>query len=155
MNERELFLSALEIKDPEARKAHLQSVCTGDDSLLARVESLLASHENHSQFLATPVMEQLGGSLAGGTAAANVIGNGSTEDEGSAAAADSRVPNPLTPHQEHPADEIPLGYLEPSTRPDSLGRLAHYEVLEVLGKGPSARCSRRSTRSCSGWWRSR
>ncbi len=135
MNERELFLSALEIKDPEARKAHLQSVCTGDDSLLARVESLLASHENHSEFLATPVMEQLGGSLAGVTAAANVIGNGSTDDEGSAAAADSRVRNPLTPHQEHPADEVPLGYLQPSTRPGSLGRLAHYEVLEVVGKG--------------------
>ena len=27
------------------------------------------------------------------------------------------------------------GFLEPSTRPDSLGRLGHYEVLEVLGRG--------------------
>jgi serine/threonine protein kinase len=28
-----------------------------------------------------------------------------------------------------------FSFLEPSTRPDSLGRIGHYEVLEVLGKG--------------------
>ena len=28
-----------------------------------------------------------------------------------------------------------LDFLQPSTRPDSLGRLGHYEVLQVLGKG--------------------
>ena len=28
-----------------------------------------------------------------------------------------------------------LGFLQPSTRPDSLGRIGHYEVLQVLGKG--------------------
>ena len=28
-----------------------------------------------------------------------------------------------------------LDFLQPSTRPDSLGRIGHYEVLEVLGKG--------------------
>ncbi len=28
-----------------------------------------------------------------------------------------------------------LGFLAPPSRPDSLGRLGHYEVLEVLGRG--------------------
>src|SRR5213079_2143721 len=28
-----------------------------------------------------------------------------------------------------------LSFLQPSTRPDSLGQLGHYEVLEVLGQG--------------------
>src|SRR5581483_9022691 len=28
-----------------------------------------------------------------------------------------------------------LGFLTPSARPDSLGRLGHYEILEVLGQG--------------------
>src|SRR5262249_54795659 len=28
-----------------------------------------------------------------------------------------------------------IDFLQPSTRPDSLGRIGHYEVLEVLGKG--------------------
>jgi tetratricopeptide (TPR) repeat protein/tRNA A-37 threonylcarbamoyl transferase component Bud32 len=32
-------------------------------------------------------------------------------------------------------DEEFLSYLTPSSRPDSLGRIGHYEVLEVLGKG--------------------
>ncbi|MBT6153973.1 MAG: serine/threonine protein kinase, partial [Planctomycetaceae bacterium] len=32
-------------------------------------------------------------------------------------------------------DEIPLGFLEPSTNPDSLGRLGHYEIQEVIGRG--------------------
>ncbi len=32
-------------------------------------------------------------------------------------------------------DEVPLGFLAPATRPDSLGRIGHYEVLQVLGQG--------------------
>jgi formylglycine-generating enzyme required for sulfatase activity/tRNA A-37 threonylcarbamoyl transferase component Bud32 len=32
-------------------------------------------------------------------------------------------------------DAVDLSFLAPSTRPDSLGRLGHYEVLQVLGKG--------------------
>ena len=30
---------------------------------------------------------------------------------------------------------MPLGFLAPATRPDSLGRIGHYEVLQVLGQG--------------------
>lgn len=33
-----------------------------------------------------------------------------------------------------PADE-PLDFLAPTSRPDSLGRIGHYEVLEILGRG--------------------
>src|SRR5262245_9902573 len=33
---------------------------------------------------------------------------------------------------EEPGD---LHFLQPSTRPDSLGRIGHYEVLQVLGRG--------------------
>ena len=32
-------------------------------------------------------------------------------------------------------DEAPLPFLEPSSRPDSLGRIGHYEILQVLGRG--------------------
>lgn len=31
--------------------------------------------------------------------------------------------------------ELPLDFLSPTTRPDALGRLGHYEVLELLGRG--------------------
>src|SRR5215470_15328433 len=38
---------------------------------------------------------------------------------------------------EQPGDggENALSFLQPSSKPGSLGRLAHYEVLEVLGQG--------------------
>ncbi len=32
-------------------------------------------------------------------------------------------------------DDLTLEFLQPSDKPDSLGRLAHYEVLEVIGRG--------------------
>jgi hypothetical protein len=40
MNERDLFLSALEFDDPADRQAHLRSVCADDADLLSRVEAL-------------------------------------------------------------------------------------------------------------------
>src|SRR5262245_46380875 len=33
------------------------------------------------------------------------------------------------------ATVVALDFLEPSTRPGALGRLGHYEVLEVIGQG--------------------
>jgi eukaryotic-like serine/threonine-protein kinase len=38
-------------------------------------------------------------------------------------------------HDDDEQDERALDFLQPSTRPGALGRLAHYEVLEVLGQG--------------------
>ena len=32
-------------------------------------------------------------------------------------------------------DDACLGFLQPSDKPDSLGRLGHYEILEVIGRG--------------------
>jgi len=43
----------------------------------------------------------------------------------------------------------PLTFLEPSTRPDSLGRLGHYEVLQVLGKGGFGIVFSRLSTTCS------
>src|SRR5262249_31053329 len=36
---------------------------------------------------------------------------------------------------ERPQASVPLDFLAPSEREDSLGRLGHYEVLEVVGQG--------------------
>src|SRR5580693_10787444 len=33
------------------------------------------------------------------------------------------------------SDDEPLTFLAPPTRPDALGRLGHYEALQVLGRG--------------------
>ncbi len=59
-------------------------------------------------------------------------------------AADSQLPTralegagPATPNEptDRVADGPDLGFLTPSKRPDSLGRLDHYELLEVRGQG--------------------
>jgi serine/threonine protein kinase len=42
---------------------------------------------------------------------------------------------PFLPSRRPPGDGVPLDYLQPSDRPDSLGRLGHYEILQVLGQG--------------------
>lgn len=34
-----------------------------------------------------------------------------------------------------PVDELPLDFLKPAAKPGQLGRLGHYEVLEVIGRG--------------------
>ncbi len=41
----------------------------------------------------------------------------------------------LAPPPERSEAGVPLDFLAPSRRPDSLGRLGHYEVLEVIGQG--------------------
>ena len=136
MNERDIFLSALEIEDPAARQAHLKSACADDVDLLVRVESLLASHDGQSMFLQTPVVEQIADDVAAGFAATVLVADGSTYDvDPDAEISDSNGPDPMTENRDNSADDVPLGYLEPSDRPDSLGRLGHYEILAVIGSG--------------------
>ncbi len=131
MQEREIFLCALEIDDPKARAAHLSAACAGDAELQARVESLLASHEGPSQFLKTPAVRQLADDSETDIDATILHGDGSACDE-EAGDMHSEEANPMNKHAD---DEIPLGYLQPSDKPDSLGRLGHYEILEVVGRG--------------------
>jgi eukaryotic-like serine/threonine-protein kinase len=119
MNEFELFQLALDIDDPAARSLFLKSACEQNQEMLGRVEALLASHDGQSQFLNTPVVEQIGDTANVDPDATGLLTNGSAH----------------AAHQDAADDEIPLGYLEPSTKPHSLGRLAHYEVLEVVGRG--------------------
>jgi serine/threonine protein kinase len=119
VNEFELFQLALDIDDPSARRLYLMSACEQNQEMLGRVEALLASHDGQSQFLNTPVVEQIGDTTNADPDATGLLANGSAH----------------AAHQDAADDEIPLGYLEPSTKADSLGRLAHYEVLEVVGRG--------------------
>ena len=81
MNEQELFLAALEIDDPAERQVHVQTACADDLELLARVESLLASHESQSQFLNTPVVDQMVDEAVSEADATLLYQNGSTQDD--------------------------------------------------------------------------
>ena len=51
MNERDLFIAALQIEDPEGRCAYLDKACGDDSELRQRVESLLAAFEQAGSFL--------------------------------------------------------------------------------------------------------
>jgi hypothetical protein len=62
MTERDIFLDALEREDPAVRAAYLDTACAGRPALRRRVEELLRLHRQDSQFLNTPVLEQLAAS---------------------------------------------------------------------------------------------
>ena len=108
MTERELFESAVGLADPAERAAFLGRECGADAALRRRVESLLRSHDAAGSFLAQPLVE--------------------TADADHAATRAYVGPTPAAP-----ADVLP--FLAPGTRPDSLGRVGHYEVLQHVGRG--------------------
>jgi serine/threonine protein kinase len=106
MNERTVFITALEKEDSADRKEYLDKACAGDPALRERVEALLRSHEREGSFLDVPAPEQLapGGASLDRIAAATDVGQA-------------------------------LGLLAPSDKAGSLGRLGHYDVQEVIGTG--------------------
>src|SRR6516165_10077253 len=102
MNERTVFITALEKEDLAQRKQYLEEACAGDPALRDRVEALLRSHEREGEFLDVPAAAQLAG--------ADV-----TREE--ILAADTGGDT--------------LEFLTPSDKPGSLGRLGHYDIQEV------------------------
>ncbi len=112
MTEETIFEAALALCDPAERSAYLDGACGGDSGLRRRVEALLASEEKMGDFLERPAAEQMG-----------AVPPGPREITGA------------EPHDDE--EEISLGFLQPSDKPGSLGRLAYYEVLQVLGQGGS------------------
>src|SRR5262245_30890601 len=102
MTEETIFAEAIEKSTPAERAAFLDAACAGDAALRQRVEALLQSHARED-FLKTPAIQRAA-EVAGGCPIA-----GATEAEGH-------------------GDESALDFLVPSEKPDSLGRLGHYEV---------------------------
>lgn len=112
MNERTVFLTALEKEDSAQRKAYLDGACADDAALRARVEGLLQAHEREGNFLNVPAVEQL--------AAPNSV-------------ASPDVTEAETPFEAE--DNTDLSFLAPSNKPGSLGRLGHFEIQGVVGCG--------------------
>jgi eukaryotic-like serine/threonine-protein kinase len=121
-----LLFAALEKPTAAERIVFLDSACAGDTELRRQVEKLLKAHADAGDFLNKPVGELLaaapepsdaaqaldGSTDRGGGNLAQTEGDGVSDDPDGA-----------------------LDYLQPPARPDALGRIKHYEVLEVLGKG--------------------
>lgn len=115
MNEREIFLAAIEYTDPTERAAYLDQACEGRADLRAQIDKLLGAHLEASRFLETPAV--------GNEAFAPTRLSDSPELDDSVQA-------------ERPSGETEfLRYLQPATRPGWLGRLGHYEIEHILGRG--------------------
>jgi serine/threonine protein kinase len=54
MNERDIFIEAVQIETLADRQAFLDQACGGDSSLRERVETLLQAHEKGNSFLEAP-----------------------------------------------------------------------------------------------------
>ena len=122
MTEEQVFLTALEQPTEADRNAYLDTACGGNAGFRRQVEELLAAHFRSGEFLDQPVGEQLRGGTTNDVVAETIYAPATQGDEAVASEKDQD-------------DELDLHFLEPGTRPDSLGRIGHYEVLEVLGKG--------------------
>lgn len=130
MTEEQVFLAALDLADAVARIEYLDRACGRDAELRRRVEDLLAAHFKSGDFLDQPF------ALSAITSPASP---GASLVTPSAALHDNTVEHPFLGRDagDQEPDETPddLHFLRPPTRADSRGRIGHYEVLQVLGKG--------------------
>ena len=108
MNEQSIFASALAKKTADDRKAFLDEACGQDAALRAQVEELLAADAGAGSFLEHPP--------AGVDVTVDAtLGSKDTVDAG--------VPSGALP------------FLEPCDKPDRIGKLGLYEIIEVVGQG--------------------
>ena len=132
MNERTIFMNALEIPEAAKREAYLDEACASDPALRQNVAALLKSHAEASGFLEKPVIESAGGdtrTFAGDTPSETPTDLTVTAKR---ATSDATLMTPAEPPQRGDPD---LAFLSRPTKPGSLGRLGHYEVQAVIGKG--------------------
>jgi hypothetical protein len=61
--EKDIFLIALQLTEPEARSAYLTQACRGDAGLRRRVEILLRTYDRLGDFMARSPVEKLADAL--------------------------------------------------------------------------------------------
>ena len=122
MSEQSIFLAALDISDPAERATYLNAACGDNQTLRKEMEALLAAHERPGPFLDAPAVAQM-------------VDSGAGETRTVAAEENPDFAETHTPDSAGGSTEDVLAFLQPPTRAGSLGRLAHYEVQEVLGRG--------------------
>jgi hypothetical protein len=129
-----LFFAALEKGTAAERAACLDSACGGDAELRCHVEKLLKAHPRVGDSLQKPAGEPLAAAPEQPDATQEL--GASTDGERAVPAGRTRPTLSRTDGGRSGDDEdSALVCLQPSARPDSLGRIGHYEVLEVLGRG--------------------
>src|SRR5262245_7383656 len=101
-----LFLEALEKATLHERAKFLAEACAGDAQQRRKVEALLRAHDASDRLLDRPAAEHLAADLP------------------------DHVPTP----EQQAIDEM-QDLLAPPQKVGSFGRLAHYEVMQVIGRG--------------------
>lgn len=139
MNERIIFDAALEISDPSARREYLDQACRDAPELRARVEHLLRAFDSAGTFLQQPAWDALPSDNSATGSATELYDsrtNAFTTNEPDGARSDAKptAAPPLDDAQDEDSAQV-LGLLQSSDKPGSIGRFAHYEVLQVLGQG--------------------
>src|SRR5438445_3876926 len=134
MTEETIFEAALGKRVPAERSAYLDEACGGDRALQQRVELLLKTYEKVGTFLERPAVEQLAAASPAGVDATAAIAHSTGENEIDAAGQDG-TPTPDTQAEGDIGPGTDLRFLQPSRNPEHLGRLKHYEIVEILGKG--------------------
>jgi len=130
MNERVIFDAALEISDFQARQVFVEKACSGDLEKLRTVQALLKSHAAAGSFLDIPFAAQIQPTLADGSDDVDASKIGKEQEK------TSRYRS--TAQNEDDKDDAlqpDLSFLQPSTKPGSIGLIGHYEVLAALGQG--------------------
>jgi serine/threonine protein kinase len=112
MTEETIFLAALDMDDPARRASYLDEACAGNPALRQRIEALLRSHREAGGFLDVPAVVR------------------QTEEEEKATRTTC-----LPADREADTASDTLSLLTPAGEAGLLGRLDHYEVLEVVGRG--------------------
>ncbi|HEV3145336.1 MAG TPA: serine/threonine-protein kinase, partial [Gemmataceae bacterium] len=139
-----IFFAALEKSSGAERSKYLDEVCAGDLDLRRQLDALLQAHDHPESFLDFPVVENAQTLLPDGSEAAaseadvdatrTVNPGGADQTQGTRSHGPYwQYPDPANPGGDLKAED--KAYLSPSSRPGSLGRLGHYEILEIVGRG--------------------
>src|SRR5437899_2948918 len=124
MHECDIFMAVLEKRSRKERQAFLDEACGANAELRRRIESLLRSHNDAGSLLEHPAI---------GEAATVAPCQGQIPTDFGASFESVQALS----HPPQSGDPSPgaLEFLTPSAKPGSLGRLGHYDVQEVIGRG--------------------
>jgi serine/threonine protein kinase len=121
-----IFFATIEKTSPVERAAYLDEACLGDSDLRRQVERLLEAHSQVGSFLEKPL---------GDSPADEAFHSG----EHPTAVDPNPLPDLGGESKSHITDSSQAGpvpdFLTPSQKPGVLGRLDHYEILEIVGSG--------------------
>jgi serine/threonine protein kinase len=137
MNERDVFIAALQCETRTQRLEYIHNACGGDEALKMQVEALLEVHERAGGFLQEPVFCRVETARDVDEVCASkklvpcsAQNNEESQPDQTAVQTASHGDQDMSTDSDAPA----LGFLIPR-EPGELGRLGHYRLLSMLGHG--------------------